>query len=695
MKPRRRQSGNRKASTVAVGAGGGAAGVPLWVMGVGLLGLLGLVGVVFWPGVLGAFVWDDSVFLLEAEPVRQGLGGLRDIWFNPSTMVEGHYWPLVYSSFWLEHKLWGFDPMGYHATNVLLHCINTLLLWRLAGRLALPGAWFVAALFAVHPVHTEPVVWIISRKDLLGSLFYLLAAGCWLQWRSLQDERLRRGKKRPGRGKGNIVLKLGSNPTTMYMAMLLLFVAGMLSKSFVVTLPAALLIWAWWKHGRVTAADVMHTAPLFLIGIAIVAADLSFYFGRAVLDFDYFLPQRLIIASKSLWFYASKLLWPHPLPVIYPRWDVNPQQLLNWLPLLGALVLALGLYLARERIGRGALAGALFFAVTLSPVLGFANNSYMGISFVADRYQYLASAGLLAVFTGAVIRIVGLIGHQTSYPPPVRLQAKPLSYWLPLKGGAMLLSVVFSTALLAGLGVLSHRQAWVYRDPITFFGHISISNPGEYHGHYNLGLAYMEKGRYEEAEAPARRAIEIAPDSASAHQNLAVIMNNLQRYAETFESLRTATALSAEQTAEQYYFIGHIASQAGLDDEAERYLLEALAMEPEHREARQRLVYVYLHAGRYTDALTWDPQLAEGLERAAVAAFSDGRYDDALDNFRHVLALKPNEAEGYANVGSALGQLGRFQEALEHFEQALALDPELESARMGRDAALQRLGGEL
>ena len=138
--------------------------------------LILLVAVAYLPAFSAGFLWDDRVFT-EARAVREW-SGLWTLWFRPSEIGnEAHYWPLVYSSFWLEHKLWGFDPAGYHAVNVLLHGANGVMLWRLARRLELPGAWLLAALFAVHPLHVESVAWVIERKDLLSGLFYLGAFG--------------------------------------------------------------------------------------------------------------------------------------------------------------------------------------------------------------------------------------------------------------------------------------------------------------------------------------------------------------------------------------------------------------------------------------------------------------------------------------------------------------------------------------
>ena len=206
-----------------------------------------------------------------------------------------HYWPLTYTTFWLEHKIWGLAPAGYHVVNVLLHLLNSLLVWRLLLRLAVPGAWVAAAVFAAHPTHVESVAWIIERKDVLSGLFYLTAVLVWLRFLE---------QPRPWR----------------YGLTLLLFVAGLLSKSIVVTLPAALLIVQWWKDGRIAVRDLQRLAPFFPVALLITAVDLSPIGSRHSL-LDYSLPERMLLASRALWFYAGKLAWPSDLAVIYPRWD--------------------------------------------------------------------------------------------------------------------------------------------------------------------------------------------------------------------------------------------------------------------------------------------------------------------------------------------------------------------------------------
>ena len=548
--------------------------LPILVLGV-------LVIVCYLPAMLwGGFVWDDSI-LIDAKPV-QDVSGLWQIWFSPSAIEgEGHYWPLVYTTFWLEHKLWGFDPTGYHIVNVLLHLANTLLVWHLLRRLSVPGAWVVAAVFAVHPLHVESVAWVIERKDVLSGLFYLAAVLAWMRF--VEQPRPRR-----------------------YAWSLVLYVAGLLSKSIVVTLPVTLLIWHWWQQSRVTSADLLRLVPFGVVGLIITVGDLSFYQSREALSLDYSLIERALIAARALWFYAGKLLWPSELAVIYPLWDIRVSDPLAWGYLISAVALAVALWCFRHQVGRGPLAGALFFVVTLSPMLGFVDYGYMQFAFVADRFQYLAGLGIMAVVIGAIT--YGVRGLSDSWQKGAR--------------------VVAAVAIVV-LGLLTWRQASIYRDDETLNRHIIALNPQARDAHLNLGYILYKQGRYEEALDVTRVAVEQRPDHFIIHANLGMVLNELRRF-----------------------------------EEAETHLSRAIALNPNNTQA---------------------------LYSMATVRFNQQRYDEMLELLQRLIDIDSSDANAYVSMGVALSYLGRSDEALQSFDQALSLDPTSETARANREVLLKAM----
>ncbi len=554
------------------------------------LALALLVAASYGPAFLAGFVWDDEAFT-EAGAVRE-LSGLGRIWSSPYAIEnEGHYWPLVYTSFWLEHKLWGYAPAGYHVVNVLLHLANTLLLWRIARRLPLHGAWPLAALFAVHPLHVESVAWIIERKDLLSGLFYLTAFLAWLRFAE---------ETRPGRGARHYLLALA------------LFALGMLCKSIVVTLPAALLIWRWWKRGRVTGADLLRLAPFVAVGAAMAAADVSFYNVREPVSLDYSALERVLIASQALWFYVGKLFWPGGLAVIYPHWEVSAGDAVSWVYVAASAGVGLGLWFLRRRVGRGPLAGVSFFVVTLSPVLGFVDYGYMQFSFVADRHQYLAGIGLMLVVVGGAAYGVGRL---------------PSGLWRRGAAGA-------GVAVLAVLAALTWRHAEIYRDEVTFFTHITAHNPTARGVQQNLGKALLDAQRPEEALAASRAAVEHAPDDVKAHANAGVALIRLGRL-----------------------------------DEAEEQLRRALALDPRHPIALQNLAESLRKQERFDEALGYyraaiEADAGNALPHAGMghALVGLGRYEEAIRSLDRALALAPGLESVRAMRETALARLRQAED---------------------------------
>jgi hypothetical protein len=272
-----------------------------WSRG-GALALLVLVLLAYTPALDAGFVWDDDDYV-TANVTLRSVTGLARIWVEPGAVPQ--YYPMAFTSLWLDYRLWGMRPFGYHLVNVLLHGLNAVLLWRLLVMLAVPGAWLAAAVFAVHPVHVESVAWVTERKNVLSGAFYLGAFLAYLRF-----------APPGGRGAGPVAWRA-------YAAALALFVLAMLSKTVTCTLPAALLIVLWWKRPRLAARDVLPLLPFFALGLGLSLVTIwmeKHHVGAQGADWALSAVDRCLIAARALWFYLGKLVWPAPLVFNYPRW---------------------------------------------------------------------------------------------------------------------------------------------------------------------------------------------------------------------------------------------------------------------------------------------------------------------------------------------------------------------------------------
>ncbi len=616
------------------------------LFGIGALGLALLVLGAYFPALSAGFVWDDRAFVGVA-PIAEP-GGIWRIWFSPSAIEgEGHYWPLTYTTFWLEHRLWGaFWAPGYHATNLVLHAANAVLVWQLLRRLgALPTwwAWAVAALFAVHPVHVEAVAWVIGRKDLLATLFYFCTALAWL--RTLEEGATWR----------------------WHLVALALFAAGLLCKSIGMTLPIALLVLRWWQHGRLTAGDFWRSAPFFAVALGFGIGDMNYY--EEYIHVDYTVLERVLIAAQSLWFYLWKLLWPADLMPVYPHWQVDVVAVLPWVCAFGALAVAGALWWLRGRIGRGALAGALFFAVTLGPTLGLVPFGYMQFSFVANRYQYLADIGALTVLVGAAWVAVGALGRNLQ-----------------------LAAAGVGAGLVIALATLAWQHAGIYRNEIVFYEAMLAGNPHARDAQFNLGSALFAAGQREEGLAATLASLEARPESMKAQYGAGTMLQAIDRTEEALAHFQRALAINANNSVVQY-----AAAQAsvtlGRNAEAERHFRRALDVTPGHWNARIELAKLLANTNRpaaaaqlLREALTMRPGRTDVLLFLAGVEFSRQRYGEALDLYRTAKDRLPNSAVAWSGMGAALFHLGRPAEALRHVDQALALDPSLQDAINNRAA---------
>ncbi len=600
----------------------------------------------YFPVLKGDFLWDDLGHVTHAA--LQSWSGLWRIWFEIGTTQQ--YYPLLHSAFWFEHKLWGDAPVGYHLLNILLHATAACLFARLLLRLAVPGAWLAAFLFALHPVTVESVAWITEQKNTLSLVLYLTAALTYLRF---AENRQR----------------------SAYLRATLFFVAALLSKSVTATLPAALLVILWWQQGRLSfRRDVQPLLLWFALAATAGAITASFehaYIGAQGTDFSLTLLQRLLLAGRAFWFYLGKLLWPADLIFIYPRWTIDSTVAWQWLFPTTALVLLAGLAWWRRR-SRAPLAAALLFAGTLFPALGFINVYPFLFSFVADHFQYHASLAILA------LAAAGLTLALSRFPR-----------WAQLATPAALLTI---------LGALTWSQCDNYRDLFTLYESTLARNPACWMAHNNLGQALVESGRAPEALPHFEATLGLRPDFPEALNNLGDALTRLGRAAEALPHLEHALRLQPRY-AEAHNNLGITFMALGRSAEGRAQFTHAIKLNPAYAAARFNLGLALVSSGHpheaiahFAQAVRLQPDYPDAELNWAIALTLTDRFPEAIAHFETALRLTPENPEAHHSYGRALARAGKYDEAISHFEQALQLNPDFADAHFQLALALRQTG---
>src|SRR5215469_15971319 len=425
--------------------------------------LAALTIVAYRPAWHGGFLWDDDDYIIKNELLTAPDGWQR-IWFSLDSPSQ--YFPLTYSTFRIEHALWGLNTTGYHWVNLLLHVGNALLVWAVLVRLKVPGAWLAAAVFALHPVQVESVAWITERKNVLMGFFFLLTL---LGWIAFVNERTRR-------------------PWIFYCLALIFYALALSAKATACTLPAALFLILWLQKKPITMRRLGQIVPFVVLGMGmgLLAVWWERYHQGTNRDVFTFLGpiERILVAGRAVWFYLSKIFWPSNLTFIYPRWNISPANLLDYIWLIASIAACVAIYFIRRYVGRGVEVAAAFFVATLSPVLGFIMLFTFRYTFVADHYQYLACIGPIALASAGAVT---------------------LAHAFKQSRGLILSAAI---CVLAVLGVLTWRQSVMYGDIEALWRVTLARNPGCWMAHTNLGLVLFQKGQFDQAIAHYRAALE-------------------------------------------------------------------------------------------------------------------------------------------------------------------------------------------
>lgn len=559
------------------------------------------------------WLWDDDQLLTANATVQSTTPeALFKLWFNPD---GADYFPLSYTALWAQWPFFKTWPTGYHLVTVLLHLAGALLFWRLLSVMRLPGAWLAAMIFAVHPVCVESVAWVSELKNTLSLPLFLLAAIHYVTF----DERTA--------DEGTPLFGAGAPPGALrhYLLALGCFLLAMFAKTSVVMMPVALLLYAWWKHGRVTIRNLAYASPFFLISLVLGLITIYYQWGRAIGQEKILvggLDSRIASAGMSILWYMRLIFWPLNLLPIYPRWEVDPPKF--WQFLAWPVIAAAAWWFWRNRAaawppnwGRHALFACGFFLIMVAPVLGFVTISYMRITWAADHFIYLPMIGIIA------------------------LVAAGLTVWFQRS------SAVERPVLLTGLAVvlatltfLGHRYAGAWVNEDALWSHTLALNFDAWQAHNRLGAKKFARGDVAGAHEHFQNSTRLRPDLGETHNNL-------------------GTTLSAR---------AQMLSQQGDQAAAKREMDEA--------------IFQFAEAVRVTPHV---PAIRVNLANALAAA---GRFAEAADNYRGLLEFEPENAALRNNYGVALYKQGLTTEAIAEFRRALAIDPELKDAKESLAIAL-------
>ncbi|MGB7569834.1 MAG: tetratricopeptide repeat protein [Chitinivibrionales bacterium] len=570
------------------------------------------------PALNGMLLWDDDHHI--TRPELRSIDGLKRIWSQLGATQQ--YYPLVHSVFWLEYHLWDDSTLGYHLVNILLHFFSTLLLVCILRRLAIPGAWFVAAIFALHPIQVESVAWITELKNMLSGIFFFASTLLYLKFDS---ERKRK----------------------YYLIAISLFILGLMSKSAIAMLPVSLLVIFWWKRGKINwKNDVVPLLPFFLVGIisGLFTAWVERKFvGAEGSAFTFTIIERCLIAGRATWFYLGKIFFPFNLIFIYTRWNVSQAIWWQYLFPIATLAFAGVLWVLRKR-SRAPLAAFLFFIVMIFPALGFFNVYPFRFSFVADHFQYIACIG------------------------PITLGATGVSWALNLLKGKLrnILWLIIYVIILT-LCVVTFKQSSMYTDVETLYKTTLKKNPACWMAHYNLAEFYSKAGRTDEAIVQYWKTIETEPDHVEAYCNLGILLTQAGQFEEAIDCYKKALKIKPDYSRVSNN-IGILLAKTGRIEEAIVFYRKALEIDPKNVKIQFNLGNIYFQAGQtaeaisqYQKALEIAPDDISILDRLLVVLEQSGHPSDAISFLQKLLeSAKSNGQDILAsNLAAELDKLNQ------------------------------------
>jgi Tfp pilus assembly protein PilF len=603
----------------------------------------------FWPVSGYDFVnYDDNLYVTENTVVQQGFTWSGVVWaFSANHAYNWH--PLTWISHMVDCQLFGLWAPGHHLTSLFLHVLNSvllfLLLWRMTDSVWRSG--MVAALFALHPLHVESVAWVSERKDVLSTLFWIVATWAYVRY-----------TEAPG--------------FFRYACVFLLLAAGLMTKPMLVTLPFVFLLLDYWPLDRLGeplqrsgAAEhrkqhvvssmirlVREKVPLF--ALSILSSGVTFLVQQqegAVRSLESIpVDVRLSNVLVSYVAYIGKMIWPINLAVLYPY----PISIPLWKAATagGFLITLSGLVIRYRRRHRYLLTGWLWYLGTLVPVIGLVQ---VGVHSMADRYTYIPLIGLfiLVAWGGEEVFRKWQWGQVTSF--------------------AVALGVILVLAFVSRLQ-LNH-----WKNSVVLFENAIDVTSGNYIAHLNLGAARYARGEMDRAISEYRKALDINANHAAIHDSLGAVLLVKGRYGEAIPHFSRALEIDPNLVEAKKNLKTALKHMGWPDDEAEALNRRAisLAARGEFQEAADAL----------SEALQIRPRFAEAHYNLGKVLAAQGKVEEAIFHYSEALRINSNYVEAHNNLGIALAEKGDLEKARDHFAAALRANPDFVEARKNLERA--------
>jgi len=609
--------------------------------------LIAAIVAVYWPVYKYDFVkYDDDVYVTDNIHIQSGFNWQSIRWAFTASCA-GNWHPVTMLSHTLDYQLFKDWAGGHHITNILFHIVNTLILFYVLT-LMTASIWpsaFVAAAFALHPLHIESVAWVAERKDVLSTFFWLLTMLAYVRY--VKNPKLK-----------------------WYLAAFVLFVLGLMSKPMLVTVPFVLLLLDYWPLERkISWRLLIEKVPFFICSfVSCVVTFLAQQKGGAVVAFESFgLATRINNAVVSCLAYITKMIWPSRLAVLYPHPGDNLST--TKVVISGIILLLISIYVVYQtRRHKFFAVGWFWFLGTLVPVIGLVQ---VGIQAMADRYSYIPLIGLFII---------------------IAFGAKE---FIPKRRYKIL--AVLTAVILIGWGITAGRQLRYWKDSISLFEHTLAVTENNYHIYSNYATYLTGLGRFNEAIEQFDKLLAVRPASAEAHNNLGSALIKAGKVDLAVEHFRLAIKYKPG-FPQAYCNIGFVLLEQGKLEESVPYFKQALKIKPDYIGAYTDLARAFMELKKFDEtietcgkALKFDPDNVFVRGYLGMALAGVGKTDEAIKEISFVLNIRPNDVEMHRNLGILLERKGQNTEAIEEYRKAVQIDPNDINSQQLLESAVKKL----